>query len=126
MNAKNNDSKRVQELYAVIQETKERIKALGVDKEGFLAEDTAMMRSVADSLLMCVFRATEEAGNMSEEVRKAFPEIEWHGIHTMRNILAHDYGAVDKEIVWASVEHDFPELEKFCLRYAEEYGLELK
>ena len=125
MNAKNSNAKRVQELYSVIRETKERVKVFGVTREKFLSEDTVEMRSVADSLLMCVFRATEEAGSMSEDVRKAFPKIEWRGIYTMRNILAHDYGAVDREIVWASIDHDFPELEEFCLEYAEEHGLEL-
>ena len=64
----------------------------------------------------------EEAGNMSEEVKAAYPGIEWSGIHTMRNILAHDYGSADRVIIWASIEYDFPELEQFCIAYCEERG----
>ena len=117
MNAKNSDLKRVQELYAVIQETKRRIKEFEITKQEFLEDDSVRNRMIADGLLMCVFRATEEAGNMSEEVKAAYPGIEWSGIHTMRNILAHDYGSADRVIIWASIEYDFPELEQFCIAY---------
>ena len=117
MNAKNSDLKRVQELYAVIQETKRRIKEFEITKQEFLEDDSVRNRMIADGLLMCVFRATEEAGNMSEEVKAAYPGIEWSGIHTMRDILAHDYGSADRVIIWASIEYDFPELEQFCIAY---------
>ena len=125
MSAKNSDDARVLELYRVIQETKTRIEALGVTKKTFLADDSALNRAAADSLLMCVFRATEEAGSMSSETRRAHPDIEWRCISGMRNILAHDYGNVDREIIWASIEHDFPELGAFCKDYATAHGLNL-
>ena len=58
MNAKNSDLKRVQELYAVIQETKRRIKEFEITKQEFLEDDSVRNRMIADGLLMCVFRAT--------------------------------------------------------------------
>lgn len=122
MNAKNTDLKRVRELYAIIQETKKRIQEFGITKREFLESDSVRNRMIADGLLMCVFRATEEAGALSSEVREAYPAIEWSGIHTMRNILAHDYGSADRDIIWASIEHDFPELEEFCIAYCEGHG----
>ncbi len=125
MSAKNSDYKRVAELYEVIQETRRRVAFGGMDRESFIAADTVEARILADGLLMCVFRATEEAGSMSEETRAAHPEIYWRGIKSMRNVLAHDYGQVDREAVWDSIEHDFPQLEKFCLAFAEENGIDL-
>lgn len=125
MSAKNSDIARVRELYRVIQETKQRVSKFDVSKTSFLSEDTVANRAIADSLLMCVFRATEEAGNMSPETRQAYPQIEWSGIHTMRNILAHDYGNADREIIWASIEYDFPDLERFCLAFCEDSGCSL-
>lgn len=125
MSAKNSDYKRVVELYEVIQETRHRLTFAQIDRGTFLAADSIESRVLADSLLMCVFRATEEAGSMSEETRAAHPEIYWRGIKSMRSVLAHDYGEVDREAVWDSIEHDFPELEKSCLAYAEENGIEL-
>lgn len=96
-----------------------------MDKEAFIAADTIEARILANGLLMRVFRATEEAGSMSEETRAANPEIYWRGIKSMRNVLAHDYGEVDREAVWDSIEHDFSELERFCLAFAEENGIDL-
>ena len=126
MSAKNSDLKRVAELYEVIQETRRRVESTHVDRTSFLEADSVEGRILADGLLMCVFRATEEAGSMSAETRAAHPEIYWRGIKSMRNVLAHDYGEVDREMVWDSIEHDFPELERFCLAYAEENGIDLR
>lgn len=122
MSAKGTDIKRVKELYAVIQETKERLAHLGLTKENFLHDGSVGGRLVADGLLMCVFRATEEAGSISQETRGKYPSIYWAGIKSMRNVLAHDYGAADREAIWDSIEHDFPELERFCLAYCEDCG----
>lgn len=125
MSAKNSDYKRVAELYGVIQETKGRVAYVGMDKEAFIAADTFDARILANGLLMRVFRATEEAGSMSEGTRAAHPVIYLRGIKSMRNVLAHDYGEVDREAVWDSIEHDFSELERFCLAFAEENGIDL-
>lgn len=59
---------------------------------------------------------------MSQETREAYPSIYWAGIKSMRNILAHDYGAADREAIWDSIECDFPELEEFCIAYCEDHG----
>ena len=125
MSAKNSDYTRVAELYGVIQETKGRVAYVGMDKEAFIAADTFDARILVNGLLMCVFRATEEAGSISEETCAAHPVIYWRGIKSTRNVLAHDYGEVDREAVWDSIEHDFSELERFCLAFAEENGIDL-
>lgn len=123
MSAKNSDLKRVRELLGVIRETQDRVAYSGLSREAFLSSASLESRILADSLLMCVFRATEEASSMSEETRSAHPEIAWRGIKSMRNILANDYGQVDREMVWDSIEHDFPVLERFCRDYLEENGV---
>lgn len=125
MSAKNNDDRRVQELYAVIQEAKLRVSHFQMTRESFLSDDGPAGRAFADALLMCVFRATEEAGSISDDVRRQWPDIDWRGISGMRNILAHDYGKVDRALVWSSVEDEFPVLEEFCKDYAEDHGIEL-
>lgn len=55
---------------------------------------------------------------MSQETRKAYPLIFWAGIKSMRNILAHDYGATDREAIWDSIERDFPNLKLFARHIA--------
>ncbi len=49
--------------------------------------------------------------NFREETKK---EIFWPAIKGMRNIFAHNYGAVDIERLWETVISDIPQLRGFC------------
>ena len=54
-----------------------------------------------------------EAGRkVSSDLREAHPEIPWAQIVAMRNILVHDYFAVDVDEVWAVVKRDLSELKR--------------
>lgn len=114
MNARKADGPRAGEVIDAICEARERVKFFGLSKGEFLSAEGVRMRSVADSLLMCVLRVTEEAGKLSDEAKAAHPEIDWRGVSGMRNYLAHDYGNVDRRAVWAAIEDDFAVLEKAC------------
>jgi uncharacterized protein with HEPN domain len=52
----------------------------------------------------------EAARRISESFRQAHPEIPWREIIGQRNILAHDYGDVDAELIWKAVTQDLPQL----------------
>ena len=70
---------------------------------------------LADELVQAaVTRCVEvigEAGRLvSEETRQRAPEIPWSLIVGMRNILVHDYGAVDLERVYSVVKEHLPDL----------------
>ena len=65
-------------------------------------------------------RVTEEAGKLSEKAQRLHPEIEWRGIVGMRNYLAHDYGNVDRAVVWDAVTSEFPALAAACRQIIEE------
>lgn len=116
MIARKSDSLRAQEVLEAISETNERIKAF--DK--FLHANDVRTRALADSLLMCALRVTEEAGKLSERSQRLHPEIEWRGIIGMRNYLAHDYGNVDRSVVWDAVTMEFPALERACRQIVSE------
>ena len=52
-----------------------------------------------------------EAGRyVSKEFRVAHPEIPWRSIIGLRNILAHEYGEIKIDRVWAVAEENIPEL----------------
>lgn len=114
MNADAADARYAREVLDAISEARERISHFDVTRTTFTEEGDVETRAVADSLLMCVLRVTEAAGKLSDEARAAHPEISWQGIRGMRNILAHDYGYVDREIVWAAINKDFDLLEQAC------------
>ena len=45
-----------------------------------------------------------------EEVRAMAPEVPWHQIAGMRNILVHGYFEVDADLVWDTATRDLPAL----------------
>lgn len=51
---------------------------------------------------------------LSDEFKEEYKEIPWRDIKAMRNIVAHRYGTVDKEMLWNTVHEDVPELKGFC------------
>lgn len=116
------DARHAAEVLAAIVEARERVRHFRVSRESFLASEDVETRAVSDALLMCVLRATEEAGKLSDDVQRRYPEVSWRGIRGMRNILAHDYGHVDREIVWAALEKDFLVLEHVCREVLEDEG----
>ena len=50
----------------------------------------------------------EAAARISEECQNNYPEIPWHKIIGMRNILVHNYFGIDTKIVWSVIEKDIP------------------
>jgi uncharacterized protein with HEPN domain len=50
----------------------------------------------------------EAASRLPEEIRNLAPDIPWHKIIGMRNILVHGYFAIDLDVVWDAVQRDVP------------------
>jgi len=75
----------------------------GMDYDGFRKDDKA---------LYAVIRAFEIIGEAArqipEEVRDAYPEIQWREIMGMRNKLTHEYFGINTEVVWRTVQEDVP------------------
>ena len=54
----------------------------------------------------------EAARRVSSVTQESHPDIAWAEMIGMRNFLIHDYGAVDMEVVWDTVQHSLPDLIK--------------
>lgn len=54
----------------------------------------------------------EAASKISEETRKANPQIPWNDMIGMRNRLIHEYFRVDYDAVWDTIQKDLPQLIK--------------
>ncbi len=52
----------------------------------------------------------EASRTISEELRRAYPEVPWESISGTRNRLAHGYIDVDLDIIWTIVTRDLPPL----------------
>ncbi len=78
--------------------------------EEFLADEM-----VQTAVVRCVEVVGEPARQVSPTTRDQAPGIQWSRIIEMRNVLAHDYGAVDYERVFTVVREELPDLiDRIC------------
>jgi uncharacterized protein with HEPN domain len=100
-------------LLHIIQHCEKIQKALarfGDDFETFQNDDV-----LRDAVSMNLEQIGELAKRYSDEFLTATrPEINWRAISGMRNLFAHDYGAMDIERIWETAINDIPELLAYC------------
>ena len=54
----------------------------------------------------------EAAKRVTDEYRKAYPEIPWRSMGAFRDVLIHNYEGVDLNRVWQVIERELPALKK--------------
>ncbi len=62
----------------------------------------------------------EAAKNISKDLTKKYPNIEWKEIIGTRDKIIHHYFGVDLEIVWNIIEKDIPDLKQKILKVKED------
>ena len=84
----------------------------------FIADDDYF-----DSVSMKIMQIGELAGGLSDEFKDSTKDrIPWGMIRGMRNLFAHTYATMDKEIIWDVATNDIPYLLAFCTKYINEYN----
>lgn len=79
------------------------------------AEEAFTQGSVyQNACCMCILQIGELAGKLSEEAQKEVQGVPWREIRAMRNICAHNYGNIDRDTVWETVQNDIPSLKRSC------------
>ena len=97
------------------------IEQFGNDFNSF-TESHAYQYTVA----FCILQIGELANKLSPELRAASSlEMNWRQIKSMRNIVVHDYGNIDPEIVWSVITKDIPKLRSFCTALLNDHSSEL-
>ncbi|HUF07976.1 MAG TPA: HepT-like ribonuclease domain-containing protein [Rhodothermales bacterium] len=77
----------------------------GLDRNGY--GETLIVRRAVERTVELI---GEAAKYVSDELRALYPDIPWRRIVGQRNILVHDYGEVDDDLVWNLVESELPSL----------------
>lgn len=52
----------------------------------------------------------EASSRLSEKLRLSYPEVEWRLMKAMRNKIAHEYYNIQVDVVFNTVQNDFPSL----------------
>jgi len=79
----------------------------GVSFEQFISNN--MIRYAVERSLLII---GEAANHISEQFRQAHPEIAWYPIIGQRNVLAHEYGDINVDRIWATATVNIPQLLK--------------
>jgi uncharacterized protein with HEPN domain len=69
-------------------------------------------RTLQDAIIRNLQVLCESTQRLDESHKQRHPEIRWHLVAGMRNVLVHDYFDVDFETVWLVVTQELPVLEK--------------
>jgi uncharacterized protein with HEPN domain len=56
----------------------------------------------------------ELTSKLSAALKSRHPQIDWPSIYAMRNIIVHDYGAIEPERLWAVFVKDIASLAEVC------------
>ena len=73
----------------------------GVSHDQFMA-----LHEKQDAVMRRLEIVGEAASRLAPETRELFPHLPFRSMRGMRNILVHDYGDVDLEQVWTTVQRD--------------------
>lgn len=98
MNSEERDTVLLKELLDLLDLAISRVP---LDKEAFLRD-----LDKRDATALRVQAIGEHLRSFSDGFRASHPELPWRQAIGMRNIIAHDYGALDYEIVWNVVSGD--------------------
>lgn len=80
---------------------------VGVSKEEFLVSF-----QIQDSVLHRLQIIGEAVANLPDEFIETYPQVIWHKISGMRNVIVHEYFAIDLELTWNTAMKVVPEFKK--------------
>ncbi|WP_407699378.1 HepT-like ribonuclease domain-containing protein, partial [Streptomyces alkaliphilus] len=79
-----------------------------------------MLRLSGEAIL---HRIGEAVARPANDFTTAHPEVRWRAMKGMRDLVAHDYGAVDHGIPWNAMAHNLPQEAAHVRRILDGAGL---
>ena len=106
------DSLRVPHYLDHIRQAIQRIQRYtsDLDQTAFLANEEKQDAVIRN--LEIIGEAARNIERHHPDFATAHPEVPWGFAYEMRNALAHGYFKVDMEIVWKTLHHDLPALQR--------------
>ena len=78
---------------------------LGGDEARFRAS-----RLIQDAAVRNLQTLAESSQRLTDKIKAGEPDVPWRAISGFRNILVHDYLAIDVDAVWLVVDQELPRL----------------
>ncbi|MGM1028313.1 MAG: HepT-like ribonuclease domain-containing protein [Actinomycetota bacterium] len=69
----------------------------------YLADEALRLASEA-----VLHRVGEAAARLDPSFIDGQPSVRWRAMKAMRNVLAHEHGAIDHDLLWTTLEHELP------------------
>jgi len=83
--------------------------------KGISAKKLRQNKLVIDAVTRNLEIIGEAAKHIPAAIKKKYPDVEWKKIAGLRNILAHEYFGVDKDVLLDIIANKIPELKKEIL-----------
>ena len=96
-------------LWDMLEAAKEAVEIMEHNDLASFLENRILLRA-AERIVEII---GESAQHVSTDAKESTPDIPWHEIIGQRNILAHEYGQIDHEILYKTIVNDIPELIHF-------------
>ncbi len=78
--------------------------------KGFTRSKFQKNSLVSDAVVKNLEVIGEASKRIPVDIKRQIPAIEWKKIVGLRNILIHEYSAIDRDIVWDIIENKLPTL----------------
>ena len=83
--------------------------------KGLTIEDMMNNELLVDSIMFRIIQISENNNHLSNAFRTNNSKIPWASIRGMRNKIVHDYGIINYEMVYDTVNNQIPEMLKILL-----------
>ena len=99
------DAQRIDHMLGFVRRCRQIIE--GIDSSVYLAS-----LGLQEQVELNMLHLGEVAARISDDIKESHPEIPWHEMVGMRNILVHEYFRVKPIVLFETVTTQFSELER--------------
>jgi len=123
MSARQDDDRRIAEIWVATKQLKRKLAASGIARTEFIEPKDDLEQLLVDGLYHGLERIVEECAGLSFGVKMLYPNVPWDQIIGMRNRLVRDYPGASLGMVWAAINGEVDVLLDVCEDYCTRTGV---